>query len=504
MLLQSKSQPDILEVMADLSNDEVFTPPKVANAVLDLLPERVWHDPTLRWLDPGCKTGVFLREVTKRLITGLEEAIPDEQKRLDHILRNMVFGAAVTELTALMSRRTVYCSKDAAGPNSTVTMPRASGNIWFERVEHLFVNGRCSECGAQEEQIERENRENYAYAFIHEDGLDKLEKEIGMKFDVIVGNPPYQMTGGGGGTNDTPIYNDFFDTAKALNPQFITMIMPARWLAGGRGLDSFRATMLNDKRIRHLVDYPNAGDLFPGVEIKGGVCYLQWERDNPGDCAVTRVLGDVRIGPTTRDLAEFDIFVRDSRALSILHKVLAKRQPSVESMVSGDTPFGLATNFSKSVKKATASTITIHAVQSAKRVEAFVKRDEVPRGLGMIDVWKVLVPEAYGAGETLPHQILGQPIVAAPPSCCTQSYLVVSPFESEAEAASFVSYLRTRFFRFLVSQRKISQHAFKSTYTWVPQQSWDRTWTDAELYEMYDITKDEQAFIDTVVKEMPA
>jgi len=504
VLTQQRHDPDILEVIADLSNDEVFTPPRVANAVLDLLPQEVWSDPSLRWLDPGCKTGVFLREITKRLYSGLAEAIPDEQQRLEHILRNMVFGIAITELTALMSRRTLYCSKDASGPHSVVTMPTVSGNVWFDRVEHAYTEGRCSECGASEAQMERENRENYAYAFIHATGREAVREDMTMKFDVIVGNPPYQMTGGGGGTNDTPIYNDFFDMAKALNPRYITMIMPARWLAGGRGLDTFRAEMLGDKRIRHLVDYPNAGDLFPGVEIKGGVCYLQWDRDNPGSCAVTRVMGEVKLGPTPRDLSEFDVFVRDSRALSILHKVLSKKQPNVEAMVSGDTPFGLATNFSKTAKRASASTITIHAVQSGRRVEALVKREDVPRGLGMIDAWKVLVPEAYGAGETLPHQILGQPIVAAPPSCCTQSYLVVQPFGSEAEANSFVSYLRTRFFRFLVSQRKISQHAFRSTYAWVPQQSWDKEWTDAKLYDAYEITAEEQAFIETAVREMPA
>jgi site-specific DNA-methyltransferase (adenine-specific) len=267
--------PDILEVIADLSSDEVFTPPRFANALLDLLPDELWSDPALRWLDPGAKTGVFLREVTKRLMVGLEETFPDPQERLEHILRNQVFGVAITQLTAWISRRTLYCSKDATADHIPVTLGSPSGNIWFQRIEHSYdPNGRCAECNASRDRMESDGNDNHSYGFIHVNGREALAEEFDMQFDVIVGNPPYQMTGGGGGTNDTPLYNLFVEQAKALNPRYITMIIPSRWMAGGRGLDSFRADMLGDRRIRTLVDFPNSAEVFPAVDIKSGISYF--------------------------------------------------------------------------------------------------------------------------------------------------------------------------------------------------------------------------------------
>lgn len=339
-------EPDVLEVIGDLSSDEVFTPPRVANAMLDLLPDQVWRDPYLRWLDPGTKTGVFLREITKRLMVGLEEEIPDQQERLEHILREQVFGIAITQLTAWISRRTLYCSKDATADPAPVKMPTPDGNVWFQRVEHKYnQNSRCDECGASREQMESPDGDNHAYGLIHAQGRKTISEEFDMQFDVIVGNPPYQMTGGGGGTNDTPLYNLFVEQARELNPRYITMIIPSRWMAGGRGLDHFRASMLNDTRMRTLVDYENAHDLFPAVGINGGISYFLWERDNPGPCRTSYHRQGESTDPVERRLDEFDVFVRDPRAVSILRKVRAASPASFADLVSGDTPFGLSTNF---------------------------------------------------------------------------------------------------------------------------------------------------------------
>jgi site-specific DNA-methyltransferase (adenine-specific) len=501
VLASTTKQADILEVISNLSSDEVFTPPKVTNALLDLLPEHVWSDPKLRWLDPGCKTGVFLREATKRLMNGLKEAIPDEQERLEHILRNMLFGVSITELTALMSRRTVYCSKNASGPHSTVHMPTTHGNIWSGRVEHAYVNGRCTECGASEATMERENRDNYAYAFIHEDGRAKLEGTFDMQFDVVVGNPPYQMEAEGS-SRTMPLYQHFVDQAKALNPRYIVMIIPSRWMVSGLGLGEFRQNMLADRRIRHLVDYPNASEIFPGVELKGGVGYFLWDRENEGPCAMTLVSGDETHGPVERDLSEYDVLVRDSRALDILHKVQDQEEPSVMDILAVDKEFGMTSNFRGYSTERTPRSIRIYAVKNRKRVERWIDRKEIRKSRHLIDTWKVLIPQAYGAGETFPHQILGQPLVAPSPSCCTQTYLFLY-LNDEAAAQSAITYVRTRFFRFLISLRKITQHATRSTYMWVPQQSWDRTWTDEELYAKYGITPEEQEYIVSIVREMP-
>ena len=500
------SQPDILEVISNLSSDEVFTPPKVANAVLDLLPPEIWTDPSLRWLDPGCKTGIFPREITKRLMVGLAAAIPDEGKRINHILTEMVFAIAITEITGMMSRRTLYCSKDASSDFSAVRFSDRSGNIWHERVEHNFDDkGRCSECGGTKKQLETAGRDNYAYGFIHSAARSKIEKEIGMKFDVIVGNPPYQMDGGGGGTNATPLYDVFVDQAKALNPKYLAMIIPSRWMAGGRGLESFRAEMLKDKRLRVLVDYPNAGELFPGVDIKGGVCYFLWNRDSEGPCEVTMVRGDERHGPTERHLDEFDVLVRDSRALEILRKVLVKNEVSFADLVSGDTPFGIPTNFTgyrRGPKKT--GDLKIYLKDGA-RDEKWIDPDLVRKNTHAVLKWKVFVPEAGSdGGQKIPDVVLGKPFVGGPKSVSTQTFLYVGPFDEQEEADSALAYLQTRMVRFLISLRKISQHAMKSVYTWVPQQAWDHTWTDAELYKKYGITKDEQAYIEMMIKEVTA
>ena len=501
----SPNQPDILEVISNLSSDEVFTPPKVANAVLDLLPDELWRDPNLRWLDPGCKTGIFPREITKRLMVGLTEVIPNESARLEHILKNMVFALAITDLTSMMTRRTLYCSKDASSPFSVYKFATASGNVWHERVTHNFdPKGRCLECGGTSDQLEVAGRDNYAYGFIHSAGIASIEREMSMKFDVIVGNPPYQMDGGGGGTNATPLYDQFVDQAIALNPRYIAMIIPSRWTAGGRGLDQFRGRMLSDKRLRVLVDYPNASELFPGVDIKGGVCYFLWNRDNSGACEVTIVRGADKHGPVSRDLNENDIFIRDSRALEILRKVRAKKETTLETLISGDTPFGLATNYRplrEGIKLA--GDIRLHAVRSGTRVEAWVPREIISKNVGLIDAWKVLIPEAGSdGGASLPDVVLGKPLVAKPGSVCTQTFLAAGPFNNKAEADHAAIYLTTRFVRFLISLRKISQHALRSTYSWVPVQDFSKSWTDSELYKKYGITKDEQAYIAIMIKEM--
>lgn len=495
---------DILEVISDLSTDEVRTPPSLARAVLETLPNEVWTDSSLRWLEPASKTGVFLREAAKKLMVGLSDEFPDEQVRLEHILKNMLFGIGITELTAMMSRRTVYCSKTADGPHSVVQFQNSSGNIWHERVEHNFEGARCRECNAPVDKYDHSGTDNYAYAFIHEAGRETLEQDMGLKFDVVVGNPPYQMEGGGGGSNATPLYNLFVEQAKALNPRYISMIIQSRWMAGGRGLDQFRSEMLSDERIRKLVDFPIASDIFPaGIDITGGVCYFLWNRDDPGPCEVTLVRGEESYGPVSRDLDEFDVFIRDSRALSILHKVKNLGETTMDTLVSGDTPYGLASNFKGySLREPKAAELKLFINVGNKRVDAAVPRTAITKNRFMIDVWKVLIPKARG-GDTIPDQVLGVPIVAPPGSVCTQTYLTIGPLETQVQAENLSEYIGTRFFRFLVSLRKISQDAMRSTYSWVPVQDFNSKWTDEELFKKYDITQQEIEFIEKMIREMP-
>ena len=508
--------PDVLTCIANLSNDEVFTPPELASRMLDTLAEawaadhggaNLWADKTVRFLDPCAKSGVFLREITSRLTAGLAGEIPDLAARVDHILTRQVYGIAITHLTSLLARRSVYCSKHANGQHSIARgFAGDQGNIWFERMEHTWGDTKCEFCGAPRAILDREaGLENYAYAFIHTNDVKARIAELfggAMQFDVIIGNPPYQMKGGAGGSSDSSIYHLFVEQALKLEPRYAVFVTPSRWMAGGRGLDDFRSQMLNGGHLRSLTDFQDSGEAFPGVQIKGGICYFLYDAERKGTCTVTRVAGGVEHSQPNRSLEEFDVFIRDERALGILRKVLAGKEPSVVDLVSGDTPFGIATNFQDWSEKIATGKIALHLINRTKRAVGYVERSLIRKNVDVIDVWKVLVPKAYGAGETYPHQILGKEIVASPPSACTQSYLVVSPFKTERAAKSFASYYHTRFFRFLVSLRKITQDALRSTYSWVPQQAWDRDWTDEMLYKKYGITDEEIAFINSMIRPM--
>jgi site-specific DNA-methyltransferase (adenine-specific) len=507
---QNKKEPDILEVISDLSNDEVFTPPSVAREMLDLLPSSVWLDPSLRWIDPFTKTGVFLREITKRLLVGLEGKIPDEQKRLDHILRNMVFGIAVTELTSLMSRRSLYCSKWADSEKSVVKFPNKHGNLFFQRVEHDFSRGRCSECLASEARHGGESKaENYAYPFLHLGGRHLIEKEIGLKFDIVVGNPPYQMEADDAGQNVNPIYNLFIDQAVALNPSFICMITPSRWMAGGKGLDEFRASMLQDKRILKIVDFPRAAEVFPGVgeNIKGGVSYFLWDREANSDCEYVQIRNGEVTTKARRDLSEFDIFVRETSIIPLIRRVTSRKDfKAFSALVSTRDPFGpeLSSNFKKYKEKLESkkTDLKLHLNVANKRTTKYVDKKFVTRNLHLVDEWKLFLPKAYGAGEEIPHQIIGQPILAGPGEVCTLSYLVCGPFRSKDEAESAMSYLKTKTARMLISARKISQNTTQSVYDWLPILPFDRTYTDELLRSEFQLSAEDIELINRNIKEM--
>lgn len=498
-MLTGNYNPDVLSCIANLSNDEVFTPPSLVNQILDLIPVELWSDSKATFLDPGCKSGVFLREIAKRLDKGLEALIPNRQQRIDHIFKNQLYGIAITELTALLSRRSLYCSKIANGRYSvSEAFDSPEGNIGFGRVDHTWEKDRCIYCGASKDAYDRgPELETHAYRFLHAENPEEL---LSMKFDVIVSNPPYQM-GSDGGSRDIPIYNKFVDQAKKLNPRFLVMIIPSRWMASGLGLSEFRRSMLSDRRIRKLVDYERMDTVFPGVDFEGGVCYFLWERDNEGNCEITTISGDETIGPFGRDLNEYDVLVRDIRALKILRTILKAGEPSITSILSVDKEFGWTSNFDDFHKKPRPGDVPLYYNRAGKRLIGWINRDEIGKSPHLIDTWKVMVPQGYGERGARPAMVLGPSFIAESPSVCTQTYLFFY-VDSQRKAKSLHSYVRTKFFRFLVSLRKITQHATRSTYTWVPQQTWNRTWTDEALYKKYDLTKDDISFIESRIRPM--
>lgn len=523
MMQTTNYNPDVLTCLANLSNDEVFTPPGLVNNILDLLPKELWSNPDTTFLDPVCKSGVFLREIAKRLMSGLEKKIPDKQKRINHIFENQLYGIAITELTAMLSRRSVYCSKTANGKYAVCErFDSMQGNIRYERMQHSWENGKCTHCGASQEVYDRgDEAESYAYNFIHTENPaqlfkntnhalskaegKKLKKGQEMKFDVIIGNPPYQLSDGGDNNEETrtrggaiPLYHRFVQQAKKLNPNYLTMIIPSRWFAGGRGLDEFRDEMLHDNGISKIVDYPVSSECFPGVEIKGGVCYFLWEKDFKGQCEVTTKRGE-KVSVLTRPLLEknSDIFVRYNEAISVLRKVKTLNEKSFSELVSTQKPFGFRTFF-KGKSNSFKGSVKIYGNKSV----GYISPDEVVQNKDWVKEHKIYITMAYGAGEDFPHQIINKPFYGEPNSCCTETYLVIGPFSSEKRTLNVLSYITTKFFRFLVLLRKNTQHAAKGVYQFVPMQDFNELWTDEKLYKKYGLTKEEIAFIESMIRPM--
>ncbi len=498
--------PDVLSCLANLSNDEVLTPPEVANAMLDMLPQELFRDPNARFLDPACKSGIFLREIAKRLLEGLKDSIPDRQKRIDHIFHKQLYGFAITELTSLLTRRSLYCSKHANSIYSVTSFEETTGKIRFKRIEHTWDgNGKCQFCGASREQFDRgDELETHAYEFIHINNTKELEK---VKFDLIISNPPYQISDGGAQASAKPIYHLFVEQAKKLKPRFLSMIIPARWYSAGKGLESFRANMLQDNRIRILHDYPDASECFPGVQIKAGVCYFLWDRDNKGDCKVTTHLKGKETGPIERPLLEqnCDTFIRYNEAIMILHKVRKRLEPSFMELVSTRMPFGIVNTYKGTQTKQNSDDIKLYISGNDRKYRgglAFAPKSKMTRGEDLYRKHKVFIGYAGSGSDTFPHSILTKPFYGEPNTACTETYLTIGPFNSKEICDNVISYICTRFFRFLVLLKKPTQHVTKAVHEFVPMQDFSKPWSDDELYTKYGFNLEEISFIESMIRPM--
>lgn len=524
-LFDKDYNPDVLSCLANLSNDEVFTPPDVANKMLDMLPQELFSSPNTTFLDPACKSGIFLREIAKRLIKGLEQEIPDLQNRLDHIFHKQLYGIAITEMTSLLSRRSVYCSKYPNSKYSVSKFDDIEGNIRYKNIAHTWVNGKCKYCGASKSEYggtKREGMETHAYEFIHTDP----EEIFKMKFDVIISNPPYQLSLGnteGNSSKAKAIYHQFISAAKQLNPRYISMIVPSRWMTKTtEGIsDSWVDEMLQDDHLEVMHDYANATSCFPGVEIKGGVNYFLWNRTYNGKCNYTYYFPEGN-GEANRfdylDSNKTGVVIRDPRAYGILNKIIKTEnyyfvdmKTNFSSLVSPKDFFTnkmvLTSSWKGWVKeKDKTHNIKYYISKSFNDVPyGWVSCNQIPKNLNAIGLHKVFIPAAGGSGTD--QQVLGYPFYGEPNSVCSQTYLVIG-YDAEKhnftkeECQNIVSYIKTRVFRYLVSVKKNTQNGPRGVYQFVPMQDFTKSWTDEELYKKYNLTDEEIAFIESMIKPM--
>lgn len=499
-IYQNLYNPDVLSCLANLSNDEVFTPPEVANRMLDLLPQELFRSTDTTFLDPACKSGVFLREIAKRLLVGLEDEIPDLQQRVDHIFHKQLYGIAITELTSLLSRRSVYCSKYPNSKYSVSYFENPSGNIAYKRIQHRWKDGKCAFCGASKTEYERgEELETHAYEFIHTIRPEDIFK---MKFDVIIGNPPYQMSDGGTAASAKSIYHLFVEQAKKLQPRYLTMIIPARWYTNGKGkgVEEFRKSMLTDRKISRLVDYKNSADCFPGVNIAGGICYFLWEREYSGDCNITNMIGDKCENQSRRKLDEYPVLVRDNIAINIIRK--ASQAKMMSSMVKSYSYFAVRSYERGNQAKKDVSDIKLLSSEGY----GWIDKHKITDRQKLLDKYKVIITYAMSGGNKPSsngdYQVLSSLKILNPYEVCTETYLILGTFESENEAKALQSYVATKFFRFLLLQALTSIHITKDSFVFVPIQDFSKPWTDAELYAKYNLTEEEIAFIESMIKPM--
>jgi site-specific DNA-methyltransferase (adenine-specific) len=533
--------PDVLTSIANLSNDEVFTPPELANRVLDLVEEAwaktnqgevIWNNPNVKFLDPFTKSGVFLREITRRLSEGLKDTIPNLQTRVDHITKNQVYGIAITQLTSLLARRSVYCSKNANGKHSiSRSLETPEGNIWFEREEHTWVggsttivtadksgnelvkkiDGRCKFCGANQREYERDSSlESHAYALLHTESPQELIATIfgeKLKFDVVIGNPPYQLGDGGGeGSSAVSLYHRFVQQAIKLDPKLLTMVIPARWYSGGKGLDEFRTEMLNDPRISKIHDFPETELCFPNVNIRGGVCYFLWDSSHTGDTEIWNYSKRGEPNSTVRPklIPGVETFIRYNQAVSIVNKVRKLNEPTFDSQVRARNPFGIPSNFSNfSKEKSAENNLLLYRSRRGSSLdkEVFVSESHVISSKDLVQKIKVLVSKASPGGDEYPHAIIGKPFIASPGSVCTETYLIADVVNSIEDGENLMDYMSTKFFRFLVSLVKTTQNISRSCFTLVPIQDLSQKWTDEKLFAKYGITSEEASFIDSLIKD---
>ena len=522
---------DILETITNVGNDEVFTPMQVCTEMLDSLPKEVWRNPNYRWLNPVTKNGIFEREIAIRLNDGLKDIIPNELTRKKHIIRDMIFSIGETKFTSLVARRTLYYCAYANRKDDGKYDPvdghslngYAIGNgTWFDdeegniktpKAEHVFdtkgTDAKCVFCGIRRDSKYNDPSqiEHYAYEFIHQKDLKKyianafFKGDEKMKFDIIIGNPPYQLNDGGANASARPIYQYFIERALELDPSYICMIIPARWYAGGKGLDEFRTKMLNDVHIKKLVDYPNAKECFPNFSISGGVCYFVRDKSYKGGCTFVSMENPSAPTQSLRKLNRFPVFVRFDLGEQIIAKVEKASQKSLSTIVNSRNIFG----FESKIRGKDKPYENGYSLYSSDGV-SYIRKDEIKKNLKLADSFKIMVSKTTAEHANEPgldgkYKILSTTKALNPGEVVTDSYIIVGPFKTIEQTKNALNFLRTKFCRFLISLSTSSINVTKDCFQFVPLMDFSRTWSDAELDQNFDLSKSEVEFINSLIKD---
>lgn len=440
-----------------LSDSEIVTPAKVADEMVAILPfEELSEKADAKFLDIASKEGEFSVALYRRF---------GEKVKLG------LYAIATSSLAYEFTRK-VY---------TLLGMP----------VENIYADFT-------------------SYDLIGENNNEIIKQLTDMKFDVIIGNPPYQESDGGAGASAKPIYNQFVNVSKEVDSTYLCIIMPSRWMAGGKGLDEFRNAMLNDKHIAELHDFMHPEDIFPNTNNRGGVCYFMrnanYDNTEHKVKIVTHYENYSHTAQRSLKTDDLDIFVRDSQAINILNKVVnAIHFQSISTIISARKPFGFESQIIKtSIFHDTRDNMDIPILCYGKAARiGYIELSEIHSHLEWIDKWKVYVPESNNIGTELNDDNQNS-FVGAPGTICTETYLVVgTELDLTQEKASNLSnYLRTRFARFLLSLAKISQHGTGKTYRFIPLQDFSKSWTDEELYTRYGLTAEETDFIESKIKPM--
>ena len=323
-----------------------------------------------------------------------------------------------------------------------------------------------------------------------------------MQFDVIIGNPPFQLNDGGGtGSSAMPLYHHFVDKAKRLQPRYLIMIIPARWYAGGKGLDEFRNEMLNDKHIKCLYDYPNSADCFPGVIIAGGICFFLWEKSYNGVCKITNIKDNTETSVLARRLNEYAVFIRDNDAINIIRKIKKVTTASMDESVYSRNCFSIISSVKGHFQKKSNDCVLL-----SLDGKSYIGSNEFSDKENIANKYKVVITKAMSGGNKPTsegnYMVISSLQILEPSVVCTETYLVLAAFNKLSEAESLYTYAKTKFFRFLLLQALTSINISKEKFQFVPLLDFSHPWTDEMLYKKYGLDDKEVAFIESMIRPM--